>query len=88
MEEPGNQRAFGQVLVDLHGFAGLGHVYRDGTPVQIAAGVWVNVQLVVHALGEHDVEAPRVPREAQRSTSGPRNSSSNQGLGQEALQDG
>ena len=53
MEEPGHQCAFGQVVIDPYRLAGLGHVYRDGALFQVAAGVWVNLQLPVHALGQH-----------------------------------
>jgi hypothetical protein len=51
VEEPGNQRAFGQVVVDLYRFAGLGDLYRDGTLFPVTACVRMNVQF--HALGEH-----------------------------------
>lgn len=54
MEQPGNRRAIGQIVVDLYRFAGLGHMHRDRTLIQVAAGIWVNVQLLVHALGQHD----------------------------------
>jgi hypothetical protein len=54
MEESGNQRARRQVVVDLDRFAGLGQVYRDGTLLQAAARIWVNLQLLVRGLGEYD----------------------------------
>jgi len=54
VEEPGNQHAFGQVVIDPYRFAGLAHVHGNRTLLQVAAGVRVNVQLLVHALGEHD----------------------------------
>jgi hypothetical protein len=42
VEQPGNERAAGQVVVDPYRFAGLGHVHRDGTLIQVAAGIWAN----------------------------------------------
>lgn len=53
VEEPGNQYAFGQFVVDLYRLAGLGHMHRDGTLFQVAVGGRVNLQLLFHALGEH-----------------------------------
>jgi hypothetical protein len=53
-EGPGNQRAPGQFVVDLYRVAGPGHVGRAATLVQVAACVRVNVQLLVHALRQHD----------------------------------
>src|SRR5579859_3576594 len=54
VEEPGHQRALGQAVADPDRVAGLGHMDGDRTLLQVAAGARVNLQPLVHALGEHD----------------------------------
>ena len=42
LEQPGNQRAVGQAVVDLYRFAGLGHVHVDRTLIQAYLVLWHN----------------------------------------------
>jgi hypothetical protein len=59
VEEPGDERALGQVVVDLDRLAGLGHVHSDGALFQVAVGGRVNLQLLVMPWESTTVVAPR-----------------------------
>ena len=54
MEQPADRNLSCQIVVDLHGLPGFEDLHRYATLAQVGQGGRVDVQLLVHALGQHD----------------------------------